>query len=80
MPKLRVPPKEKMDRALTSAIVRWQELTGNDFKRMSAILGVSVPTYYSRMKSPGTFTLDELRAMAAKKVLAPEDVISILGN
>lgn len=76
MPKLRVPPSEKQNRILTANIVRGMELCQVDHVTLARSSRMSVPTWYRRMKNPGEFKLEELRAIAQKLKTTVEMLMS----
>ncbi|MEG2098060.1 MAG: hypothetical protein RRY65_07830 [Pseudoflavonifractor sp.] len=79
MPKLRVPPEQRMDRLLTGYVRRWLDINGRGYKELSRLIGIGESTYFKRMKSPGGFSLKEFRAMVAVTKMRDRDVCEMLG-
>lgn len=77
MPKLRRPAEETQDRTIIATIKYAMEMTGTDHHGLALAMRTSTKTVYARFKEPGTFRLEELRAVS-KKLHIP--LISLLGE
>ena len=71
MPKLRLTPEQRRaqeweaaDRELAQRIYGWLGITGHSLAEMGEMIGCSKGTMYNRVKSPETFTLEELRKLS----------------
>jgi hypothetical protein len=58
---------EDKDRKLLAAITGAMAYEGKGNKQMAETMGMTYPTWRSRMKTPGKFTVEEIRRM--KRVL-----------
>lgn len=79
MPKLRIPPTQKMDRLLTGYVRRWLDINGRRYTELARLIGIGESTYFKRMKNPGGFTLKEFRALVATTKMRDRDVCEMLG-
>lgn len=64
MPKLRRPAEEAQNRAIIAKIKYGMEMTGTTVEGLALSMRTSPATVYARLKCPGTFRLQELRAVA----------------
>lgn len=75
MPKLRVSATEIQDRKIVAAIKYGMEMAGITTKEIALAMRTSTVTVYARMKKPGTFRLQELRAISQKLHIPLEQLI-----
>lgn len=66
MPKLRAPADQAQNRAIVAKIKYGMEMTGTTVEGLALSMRTSSATVYARLKCPGTFRLQELRAVANK--------------
>ena len=79
MPKKAISPHETMDRALLVALAAGQARVGDKNTDTARYMPHSQTVFYSRLKNPGTFSLDELRILAEKYGWTDYQVCKILG-
>lgn len=81
MPKLKKTPVEKLDLNFRSAMIGNMELLEYGRTHLEKWLGVSPATLRKKRAEPGKFTLEELRILAQKLDLTPEQVTAfVLGK
>jgi hypothetical protein len=66
MPKLRVPAEQIENRTIVANIKYGMEMAGVTTEEISIAMRTSTVTFYARLKNPGTFRLQELRAVGKK--------------
>lgn len=66
MPKLRTPAEELQNRTIVANIKYGMEMTGVSTDDLAIAMRTSTVTVYSRLKHPGAFRLQELRAVSRK--------------
>lgn len=66
MPQIRQPQSVRNDRELVGRIRYGMEISGFGIDDMCLAARMSRPTWFSRLRNPGAFTLDELRRVSAK--------------
>lgn len=66
MPKLKVPPGEKQNQEILARIDYGRKKTNTTNREIALSADMTPQTYCHRLRNPGDFTLDELRAVAKK--------------
>jgi hypothetical protein len=66
VPKLRVPAEQIENRTIVANIKYGMEMTNVSIEELALTMRTSGKTVYSRLKDPGTFRLQELRAVSKK--------------
>lgn len=79
MPKIRQNYEKYELEGLQKAVERWRkEVKCNTSNSFARILGIAPQTAAARVKTPGRFCLDELKAMDRIEKLCPKDIAAIL--
>ena len=65
---------EAKNRALLGVIEKYKAIGDVPGKDMHTVIGVSMGTWYNRVKNPGNLTLDELRSISRQLRIPPEEL------
>lgn len=73
--------KQQQQQAALGALIRgYAQTKGKTSDEIGKIIGCSRPTVSNKMKNPGTFTLDELKALQVGLDLPAEDFKETVNN
>ena len=80
MPRLKPTEAEMMDRRTRAVLASLKEENALDDEQMGKAMGRTKRTFQNRMKTPGDFTLDELRCII--RALHPTDaeIVKMIGG
>lgn len=78
MPKLKKTPTEKMDLNIRAAMAGHMEQLEYSRVQLEKWLGMAPATLRRKRADPGRFTLAEIRILADKLMLSPEEVVAFV--
>lgn len=79
MPKVKKPREEQMALELAALVKKYKVLRGLQDEELARGLGISVPTYYRKIKNGGSLTLTELRMLRRRLQIPWEELSAVIG-
>lgn len=66
MPRVKQKPISKKDKELVAVIRKYIYIRGVNVEDLAIAMRMSESTYYNRLKTPGNFSIEELRKISSK--------------